>query len=365
MQDAHETEATASLLDAMIEDLRQEIATTQAQRKEIGILIRQTSTEIERLAQKIKEAASRVQHVEASPDSFSRAEVKQAYEASQEAQMRQFMMRSQLEQFSYRDSHLERSEELLNQLLKRACAIEDTSARFAAGGEGLGSAFGLAGTAPADRDPAGAALAAIEMSHQRLSRQLQDNTAQTLSDLVLRAEVCERLMDMDQQKTREELAQLRLTASSALKATRRLVHELRPPALDEQGLAPAVRGLAGASGLGDVVDLDVSVEGTERRLPAAVELALFRMIEEILAGMASAAGSTHAELSLWFEPERLVATVKATTAVPEDGAGTTEDVRAEIAGSTDMQTWAKLAGVAMSITSGSEGSSIVRLTVPY
>ena len=134
MQNSQSDNATRiDPLNALLAKLQQEVAATTSQRKEIGVLVKQTSAETERLAQRAKDAAARTQQIEKAPDSYSRAEVRQAYEASQEAQMRLFMMRGQLEQLNYRDSYLQRAEDLLGGLLRDASMLPDAPATASAG----------------------------------------------------------------------------------------------------------------------------------------------------------------------------------------------------------------------------------------
>ncbi|MGE5263754.1 MAG: sensor histidine kinase, partial [Acidobacteriota bacterium] len=65
---------------------------------EIEILLKQTSNEIEKLQQRQTDAAGRLRQVEANIEAYPRTEIKNAYAGAQDAQMRVFMMRSQLEQ---------------------------------------------------------------------------------------------------------------------------------------------------------------------------------------------------------------------------------------------------------------------------
>jgi two-component system, NarL family, sensor histidine kinase DegS len=363
MQDFQDGTTTPGPLEAMIAGLRTELAATQDQRKEIGVLVKQSAAELERLAPRVKESGSRAQRAQAAPDSFSRAELREVYEASQEAQLRQFMMQSQLEQLTYRDGHLQRTEELLARLLGEAGSLVDgAGVRDAAGRAQAPGGPALA--APASGDSMEAALASLEAAHGRVSRHLQEDTAQALSDMMLRAEVCERLVEVDQGRAREELGQLRLASSGALKSIRRLVHELRPPALDEAGLPAALRRFVEASGFRERAEVELRVDGAERRLPGHVELGLFRVLQEALLNAAAHSGAGRIELALSFRPAELAATVSDGGSGFDAAVALLEGGQMRLTGLAAMQRWARLIGGTLSIASEPGAGTTVSVTVP-
>ena len=71
---------------------------------------------------------------------------------------------------------------------------------------------------------------------------MHDGPAQTMTNLVLRAEICERLIDIDVARARTELAGLKTMVNGSLQATRGFIFDLRPMILDDLGLEPTLRG---------------------------------------------------------------------------------------------------------------------------
>lgn len=293
---------------AIVGEFRREKSALGEQQKEIAILIKQAMSEVDRLVQRNRDISYQMRQLEANIDNFSRTEVKQVYSASQEAQMRLFMMQSQLEQLKSRQASLEKTEGLLDRILEVSDLVQEAlAAGVSPEGEDRAGSASLQG--PAVSGASERALQSIELAHRRISRQLQDGPAQVLADLILRAEVCERLLERDRQKAKEETARLRLAASGALKTTRQLIHELQPPALEELGLAAALRRYVDASRSAKAFSVDLQIGGKDRRLPSMVELAFFRVLQEAMANAARHSGADRVEVSLRFDPGQVAATV--------------------------------------------------------
>jgi signal transduction histidine kinase len=126
-------------------------------------------------------------------------------------------------------------------------------------------------------------VSAREEERRRIHRDLHDGLGPTLAGVALRLGAARRLLASDPAAADATLAELARLLEQTTTDVRRLVHGLRPPTLDELGLADAVRTQAERL-FGDVV---VTVESTDLgQLPAAVETAAFRIIEEALTNVA-------------------------------------------------------------------------------
>lgn len=120
-----------------------------------------------------------------------------------------------------------------------------------------------------------------EEERRRLRRDLHDGLGPTLASLSMKLDVALARLDADPHQTRLLLTQSRAQAEGVLTDIRQLVYGLRPPALDEFGLLYAVREQAAQyAGTG----VDVVVEGPDPMppLPAAVEVAAYRIAQEAL-----------------------------------------------------------------------------------
>jgi len=128
-------------------------------------------------------------------------------------------------------------------------------------------------------------ISAREEERRRLRRDLHDGLGPVLTGVALNAEAALRLIRGNPGRSEELLRELRDNTTGALDDIRRLVYELRPPALDSLGLAGALREYAVVlSRRADAAPLTVSVDAAEPLgdLPAAVEVAAYRIVTEAL-----------------------------------------------------------------------------------
>jgi signal transduction histidine kinase len=113
------------------------------------------------------------------------------------------------------------------------------------------------------------------------------------------------LLERDPSKARERLERANELAQGALAEMRALIFQLRPMTLQEEGLLSAIKKHLAAllSRHGRVVELKVT--GTSRRLPAQVEDAAFRIVQESLNNVVKHAMAPRAQVELHFEPHAL------------------------------------------------------------
>src|SRR5436190_13098500 len=108
-------------------ELLSEVEQLRIELREIEVLIRQTSNEIERQAQKQAEVSSRLRQIEANFDSYTREDVRQGYANERDAQLKLLLMRSQLEQFQSKHRQLDRYIQQLRKLHDLAARMVEAS----------------------------------------------------------------------------------------------------------------------------------------------------------------------------------------------------------------------------------------------
>lgn len=165
------------------------------------------------------------------------------------------------------------------------------------------------------RIPGARAIEAQEEERRRLAREIHDGPAQILANVVFRIDVGQKLLARDPARAATELEQLKALVRRSLQDVRRIIFDLRPMVLDDLGLAPALRDYVAGFGESGGVAAAFDVSGQERRLPPAVELAGFRVVQEALANVRKHAAAEHVVVRLTFGPALLRAEVI------DDGAG--------------------------------------------
>jgi signal transduction histidine kinase len=147
-----------------------------------------------------------------------------------------------------------------------------------------------------------ATVTAVEEERRRLRRDLHDGLGPTLTGVAFAADAARNhLSSRDPAAADALLARLRADTSAAIVEVRRLVEGLRPPVLDELGLLGAVRQYA--TGLrattGPVVE--VRELGGVDTLPAAVEVAVYRIVVEALTNVVRHSSALRAVVELGAE----------------------------------------------------------------
>ncbi|MEV8376590.1 histidine kinase [Kribbella sp. NPDC056861] len=143
-------------------------------------------------------------------------------------------------------------------------------------------------------------VAAREEERRRLRRDLHDGLGPTLTGLAFAADAAANLISTDPSRASELVGTLRTDTRAAIADVRRLVDDLRPPALDELGLVEALRQRADALSWradGASVSVQVSAEGLPA-LPAALEVAAYRIATEALTNVVRHSRASSAVLSL-------------------------------------------------------------------
>jgi two-component system sensor histidine kinase DegS len=294
----------AEQLSILIQESQKEYDQIQRELREIDILIRQSSTEVEKLAQRNNQIGNRVRQMELHLDTYPRDDIKELYSAAGEAQMHHFMMRGQLEQFQNRQQSLQQQSQRLLQIIELASQIAPTNV-----------ADLVSSPLPDGQRDIVRVIEAQERERHRLARQMHDGPAQSLTNLMLQAEICERLFDNDPIQARAELGNLKNAVNITFQKIRDFIVALRPMMLDDLGLVPAVNQHIQAFEEKTKLSTNFAVMGREARLPSHIEVALFRMIQDLLSNVEMHAHATHVKVTLDFQDEAIAASVE------DDGSG--------------------------------------------
>lgn len=162
------------------------------------------------------------------------------------------------------------------------------------------------------RDAVRRVVDAQEAERTRLARELHDETGQALTSILLGLKPLEQAVGTDE---RAAVASLRDLVVSTLQDVRRLALELRPAALDDFGLVPALERLAESFGEHSRTRVDLEANLGDTRLPSELETTLYRIVQEALTNVAKHAAASRVSVTLTRKVGSVVAVVE------DDGRG--------------------------------------------
>jgi signal transduction histidine kinase len=202
---------------------------------------------------------------------------------------------------------------------------------------------------------------AQEEERKHIARDLHDGAAQQLAVL------CRGLDEMAEAETpriSRELARLRGLAASTLDEVRQFSRDLRPTLLDDLGLVPALEWLVTEIANRTRTQAELTVRGAIRRLTPELEVALYRITQEALRNIDRHVGSTVVSVTVWFEPDRILVSVKDNGGGFEVPANLSTLVSTGKLGLKGMQERAQLAGGNLKLESNPENGTVVTVEVP-
>ncbi|MGI6227222.1 MAG: sensor histidine kinase [Peptococcales bacterium] len=158
-------------------------------------------------------------------------------------------------------------------------------------------------------------IQAQEEERRRVAREIHDGPAQSMANIVLRAEFCERLIDKDIILAKMEIHNLKDLVRKSLKDVRKIIYDLRPMALDDLGLIPAVKRYIDEFIESFSININFLPSENTSRLPNTLEVAIFRIIQEALQNVHKHAEAKLVQIDLEITEAQVVLNIE------DDGKG--------------------------------------------
>ncbi len=203
---------------------------------------------------------------------------------------------------------------------------------------------------------------AQEEERKRVARELHDETAQALTAVLMSLEGIEVNLTAVSPALRERVVRAKRLGGNALRDLRALIHDLRPSALDDLGLFPAIRWLA-AQHL-EPLGIRVSFEthALKSRLPAPVETVVFRVMQEAISNIARHANARCVRIMLGANGAGMLARIE------DDGQGfdpaKTPGAPGEAWGMVGMRERANLIGGRVQVNSAPGRGTQIEIKIP-
>jgi signal transduction histidine kinase len=206
------------------------------------------------------------------------------------------------------------------------------------------------------RDGMRRVLEAQEVERARVARELHDETGQALTSILLGLRSLEGTVES--QDAHEALASVRELVVSTLHDVRRLAVELRPAALDDFGLEPALERLVTTHRQDESTRIDLAVRLGDERLPNDVETTLYRIAQEALTNTVKHAGATRISVLVTRHDRTAVLVVE------DDGRGFDPDAPVSGLGLAGMRERVGLVGGRLKVETAEGSGTTIAAEVP-
>jgi len=201
------------------------------------------------------------------------------------------------------------------------------------------------------RDALRRVVEAQELERRRLARELHDETGQALTSILLALRPLEGALEKPE--NRAAAAELRELVVATLQDVRRLAVELRPKVLDDFGLVPALERLTDSFGEQTGLEVDFESRACAERVPAEVETAIYRIVQESLTNVVKHAHAQRVSILVMRRDGALTAVVE------DDGRGFDTGETGDGFGLEGMRERVALLDGRLAVESGEAGTTLV------
>jgi len=291
--------------DEIIDLITNEMDATKRRMNEIRDQIASMQSSVDKEQTRYSSIAMELRNIRDNLDTVPRDDIRDKYDEALEVRFRLATMRGQLEKFEAIYATLEEQQVLIGQVLSAIQGFDPVMLEDGGPAE-TGTRGGL--------DIVGI-IRAQEEERQRLARQMHDGPAQSLTNFILQAEICQRLFDRNPDRAAEELDNLKTNASKTFQKVRDFIFDLRPMMLDDLGVAPTVRRYVESFLEKNDIATKATIEGDERRLENYREVLIFRGVQELMAMARDYAAPTSVDVFMDMSRDTI------TFSVEDDGRG--------------------------------------------
>jgi two-component system sensor histidine kinase DegS len=272
--------------------------------------VKETIEEVEKLYALEKESRQRLMVVSKNFKIYTEEDIKKAYDAARDFQIKLALSKDREQHLKTQRNELETRIRKMRNTLERADYLVSQVA--VAMNYLINSLMNISNTLEEmqKKELLGIqVLVAQEEERQRLARDIHDGPAQSLSNIVLKCEICEKFFETDLMKAKQEIKDLKKLVRSSLKELRDIIFDLRPMSLDDLGLLPTLQGYISkfSEETAIKVELDLFVQSVE--IDPIIEVAVFRIIQETLSNIKKHSKAERATIKLQVNDGILKATV--------------------------------------------------------
>ena len=290
-----------------------------AMRKDLVLIqqqVQETVGEADRLENAYRKARLKLVEVSRDYNKYSEDEIKQAYDDAHFIQTQVLVTREREAQLRARRDDVERRLRNLEETIQRAeSLVTQLGVAFSYLSGNLQNIGNMLKNVEQRQYFGIRVIQAQEEERKRVAREIHDGPAQAMANVVLRAEICEKVLDRDVAQARKELRELKEIVRMSLSEVRQIIFDLRPMALDDLGLVPTLRRYLADFQEKHKIITELKVFGRDKRFTSGLEVAIFRSVQEALNNISKHANATVATVRLELTDKQV------TVHIEDDGVG--------------------------------------------
>jgi two-component system sensor histidine kinase DegS len=235
------------------------------------------------LEKQYNKARIRLMEVNRDFKKYTEDEIKDAYDKAYNKQIELFSEREKEKLLRFQRDQLERSMKTLDDTVHRSEElISNVGMALKLLTNDLESISGQIGELQQRQALGISIIKAQEEERKRVARDIHDGPAQSMANIVMRAEFCLKLMEKNPSAVTDELNSLIELVRTSLNEVRKIIFDLRPMVLDDLGLVPALKRYVEQYIEENGIFVEMIVFGRECRLDNSLEVTLFRVVQESL-----------------------------------------------------------------------------------
>ncbi|MGB8955554.1 MAG: sensor histidine kinase [Tumebacillaceae bacterium] len=282
--------------------------------------VQETVGEVDRLENAYRQARRKLVEVSRDFNKYSESEIKQAYDDAHIIQTQVLVTREREAQLRARRDDVERRLRNLEATIVRAeSLVTQLGVAFSYLSGNLQNIGNMLKNVEQRQYLGIRVIQAQEEERKRVAREIHDGPAQAMANVVLRAEITEKVLDRDVAQARKELRELKEIVRMSLSEVRQIIFDLRPMALDDLGLVPTLRRYLADFQEKHKIITELKVFGREKRFTSGLEVAIFRSVQEALNNISKHAKANVATVRLELTDKQV------TVHIEDDGVGFSVD----------------------------------------
>lgn len=260
------------------EKARQDCLTLEEEYILVKRVLDSTITEVDKYEIKEQLCRNKIQTINENFDAFKEEDIKKAYEEIKDVQIQLSLKRKEEKDLFDKRTDLEMRLRDSKEVLQKA---ETLTTKVSVALEYLtANLFEQLEDMKHQKELGLKIIQAQENEKQRISRDMHDGPAQIMANVVVKAEYCEKLLDIDQKKAKKELRALKELVRDSLKDIRGIIYDLMPMSLEDLGLIPTIHKLI--KDLENTSKVKVDFQATEnyQDYSPIIKLTVFRIVQE-------------------------------------------------------------------------------------